>query len=285
MKILLTGADGFIGKNFLEKYSDKYEIFAPTSEELELGDIRKVAAYFEGKSFDAVVHAAENNENTLVEFKNVQYESVLHGVKKLIVVSDACDIDTGAPLENAGESTFSARMPKSETGVARHVITTLASKDKISTVLRFFGVYGKYLSVEKSKIMELMARGVTGKKTAVVERDLEFSAICIDDALKVITAFLDGDIVRGAYNVASDAPLKLSSVARTARRLAAKDGREVTVEILSDESAPNFTASVGKLKAAMPKLRFTAHSTALKAVYEHLKRHKSEARPKSQGVS
>lgn len=281
MKILLTGADGFIGKNFLEKYKDKYEIFAPTSEELELKDIRKVAAYFEGKAFDAVIHAAENNENTLVEFKNVQYESVLHGVKKLIVVSDASDLDTGAPLENADESAFSSRMPKGGIGVARHLITTLALKDKISTVLRLFGVYGKYLSVDSSKTMELMARGVTGKKTAVIENDREFSAVYIDDALKVIAAFIDGNIERGAYNVASPVPLKLSAVARTARRLAAKDGREISVEILSDEDAPTFTANVGKLEAALLRLRFTAHSTALKAVYEHLKRHKSEARPKS----
>ncbi len=281
MTILLTGVDGFIGKNFVEKFKDKYEIFAPTLDELDLKDIRKVAAYFEGKNFDAVVHAAENGENTLVEFKNVQYESVLHGVKKLIVVGDASDIDTGAPLENADENVFAARMPRGGIGVARHLITTLALKDKISTVLRLFGVYGKYLPVDRSKVMELMSRGVTGKKTALVERDREFSAICVDDALKVIAAFIDGNVEKGVYNVASPTPLKLSAVARTARRLAAKDGREVTVEILSDEEAPVFTANVGKLESALVKLRFTAHSTALKSVYEHLMRHKSEARPKS----
>ena len=126
-----------------------------------------------------------------------------------------------------------------------------------------------------------MSRGVTGKKTALVERDREFSAICVDDALKVIAAFIDGNVEKGVYNVASPTPLKLSAVARTARRLAAKDGREVTVEILSDEEAPVFTANVGKLESALVKLRFTAHSTALKSVYEHLMRHKSEARPKS----
>ena len=35
-KILLTGGNGFIGKNILEILSTKYEIIAPKREELEL---------------------------------------------------------------------------------------------------------------------------------------------------------------------------------------------------------------------------------------------------------
>ena len=58
-KILLTGGNGFIGKNILESYlAEKYEITAPRSYELNLADTDCVDEYFKNKSFDVVLHAA-----------------------------------------------------------------------------------------------------------------------------------------------------------------------------------------------------------------------------------
>ncbi len=156
----------------------------------------------------------------------------------------------------------------------------LARKDKISTVLRFFTVYGKYCDVGASKTMELIARGVTGKKTAEIERDKEYSAIYVDDAVKVIAAFIDNDFEKGEYNVASDVPLTFTDVARTAKRLAKKDLRQVDIAVKYDTPDVSYTASVEKLKAVMPKLKFTSHSSAIRQVYEHLMKHKSQAKAK-----
>lgn len=281
MKILLTGGDDFIGKNFIEKFGGRYDIIAPTQEECDLNNVRDVAAYFEGKSFDCVIHTvgAQDEENSLVAFKNIQYFSVLSGVKKLIVLSDPADLDTTRPLENVSENALEEREPKAANALGCHLITKLAAKDKISTVLRLFNVYGKYCDVGSSKTMELIARGVTGKKTATIEHDRELSLIYIDDVLKVLAAFIEGDVEKGVYNVASDRTMRLTDIAKTARRLAAKDFRSVDIEIISPEFDPPLTANVEKLCAALPKLKFTTHSAGIKAVHEHLMKHKSQAKP------
>ena len=58
-KILLTGGNGFIGKNIRESFlAEKYEITAPRSYELNLADTQAVDAYFAAHEFDAVIHAA-----------------------------------------------------------------------------------------------------------------------------------------------------------------------------------------------------------------------------------
>ncbi len=292
MNILLTGGNGFIGKNFIEKYGSKYNIFAPSSHEVDLMQIRQVSDYFKDKHFDVVIHAAgksdgyygsEKQADNLVMFKNVQYESILHGVKKLLVIGDAADFDRSRPLDGVSETEFGKSIPQDAYGLGRYLITMLASKDKISTVLRFFTVYGKYCDVASSKTMELTARGVTGKKNAVIERDRTFGAVYVDDAVKIIAAFADNDFEKGEYNIASDTPLSLSFVAKTAKRLAKKDGREINVSILDETEDNIYTGSVEKLMSVMPKLRFTSHATALKQVYEHLKKHKSQAKPKEAG--
>lgn len=289
LNVLLTGGSGFIGKNFMEKYGAKYNIFAPASDEVDLTKIREVSEYFEGKRFDVVVHAAGKSDgytgsvveaDNLIMFKNVQYEAILHGVKKLLVIGDAADFDRKRPIENIAETDFGKSIPQEGYGLGRYLITMLASKDKISTVLRFFTVYGKYCDVGASKTMELIARGVTGKKTAEIERDKEYSAIYVDDAVKVIAAFIDNDFEKGEYNVASDVPLTLTDVARTAKRLAKKDLRQVDIAVKYDTPDVSYTASVEKLKAVMPKLKFTSHSSAIRQVYEHLMKHKSQAKAK-----
>ena len=58
-KILLTGGSGFIGRNILESHlSEKHEIQAPKSFELNLLDSLSVDEYFKGKEFDVVLHSA-----------------------------------------------------------------------------------------------------------------------------------------------------------------------------------------------------------------------------------
>jgi nucleoside-diphosphate-sugar epimerase len=41
-KIFLTGGSGFIGRSILEKLSKKYEIYAPTRQELNLVEFNKI---------------------------------------------------------------------------------------------------------------------------------------------------------------------------------------------------------------------------------------------------
>ncbi|MBI3521439.1 MAG: NAD-dependent epimerase/dehydratase family protein, partial [Bacteroidetes bacterium] len=59
MNILVTGGNGFIGKNIKESYlSQKYKIVAPSRQELDCSNDKNVEDYFKKNSFDVVIHSA-----------------------------------------------------------------------------------------------------------------------------------------------------------------------------------------------------------------------------------
>ena len=58
MKILITGANGYIGKSLYNTLKDKYEIIAITRKELDLNNSSQVNDFFKDKYFDVVLHCA-----------------------------------------------------------------------------------------------------------------------------------------------------------------------------------------------------------------------------------
>ena len=57
-KILITGANGFIGSNLKEGLSLLYDIYAPNSSELNLCDQENVEEYLIHQKIDIVIHSA-----------------------------------------------------------------------------------------------------------------------------------------------------------------------------------------------------------------------------------
>ena len=287
-KILVTGGNGFIGKNFIEIYGKKYDICAPSSADMDLTRFEQVNAVFKENKFDAVVHAAGKHDNrsdamleadNLIMFKNVQYASALHGVKKLIVIGDAADMDISRPMTNVTEDAFGESVPRSGYGLGRYMITKLAEKDKISTVLRFFDIYGKGAAMENSRTTEILSHAVTGKKQIEVLKDKTFSTVYIDDACKIISMFLDKDYKKGCYNIANPTPVTYSDFAKKAKSYAKKDERILELNI-GKESENILTASVDKLIDIVGQFKFTAFGTGVNKTLDYYKSHKSQLRAK-----
>ncbi len=61
-KILVTGGNGFIGRNLVESLQEQYQVCAPSSAELDLRDTEKTAQYLKEQSFDTVIHCANTND-------------------------------------------------------------------------------------------------------------------------------------------------------------------------------------------------------------------------------
>lgn len=66
MKILLTGAEGYIGKHVYKSFFSKHEITAIGRKDLDLSDSSQVDSWFSGKSFDVVIHSAAIGGSRLV---------------------------------------------------------------------------------------------------------------------------------------------------------------------------------------------------------------------------
>lgn len=281
--ILVTGGNGVLGKNFIELYKNKYNIVAPAETDFTVYD--EVAALFADNRFDAVLHLAESADSAhadnLIMFKNIQHACILGGVKKLLVAGDAADLDTSRPLVSVGEDELGKRIPSSPHGMGSYLSHVLAEKDKISTVLRFFTVYGKYASAENNRPAEILSHAVTGKKEIVLDADRTVSVIYADDACKILTLFLENDYEKGIYNVASPSSVSLSDFAKKAKNFAKKDAREVEL-LLGKGEEPELTANTDKLMQTLGSFKFTAFNTGVTKTLEYYKQHKARFRRKKE---
>jgi GDP-L-fucose synthase len=111
-RMLLTGGSGMVGQNIIHNQTAlDWEIFAPTSNELELTDPNAVRAYIRKHKPDFVVHAAgrvggiQANLAHPVDFldinnvigRNVIMGAWLEGVKNLINLGSTCMYPATAP--------------------------------------------------------------------------------------------------------------------------------------------------------------------------------------------
>lgn len=279
MRILVTGGSGYIGKAFIKRYRKQFDIVAPTHEQMDLTDARSIEKQFKTARFDAVLHLAGLEErgkrapleaDNLIMFKNIQYMAIAHGVKKLITVGEGAEFDRSKPIVDCTEDMFGRYIPTDGYGLGRYLISLLASKDKITTVLRIFGVYGAGGGTNRP-INRIVAAGARGKKQIVIDRDKTVSAVHIDDATRVIAEFIRGDYAKGDYNLVSGDKMSYLAIAKTVKRLVRRDGGDIEIVVKNPEPDNEYSASNEKLLSVMPT-RFVSMQTGIKKLYEELKK-------------
>lgn len=67
MKILITGANGYLGKSLYNALKDKHEVTAITRQDFDLTAVEAMIEFFDGKYFDVVLHCAITGGSRLKE--------------------------------------------------------------------------------------------------------------------------------------------------------------------------------------------------------------------------
>lgn len=278
MKILITGGSGFIGKAFIKTYKKTFDIVAPSQEEMNLLDARSIDKVFCAHKFDAVVHLAglpaaggevPLEADNLIMFKNIQYLSIVHGVKKLITVGEGVEEDTSRPIVDYTEDMFGSNIPQDGYGLGRYLINLLAGKDKITTVLRLFEVYG--VGGTQYPINKIVTAGSRGKAKIVLDRDRTVSAISVDDAVKAIAAFIMRDYPKGDYNLVAADKMSYLDIAKAVKRMVKRDGGDIEIVVKNPTPLPEYSAKNDKLLGVVP-MTITSMQSGIKKLYEQLKK-------------
>lgn len=67
MNILITGANGYIGKSLVSKLKEKYNVTPLTRNEADLKNLSSLKKFFDKKYFDVVIHCAVKGGNRLLK--------------------------------------------------------------------------------------------------------------------------------------------------------------------------------------------------------------------------
>ena len=133
-KILVTGGSGMVGKNLIEfmQASSDYQIFSPTSKELNLLNQYQVNSYFKKHSLDIVIHCAglvggiQANINRPYSFlyeniimgANIVNASSSNNIRKLINLGSSCMYPKDCNTELNEDSILSGKLEPTNEGYA-----------------------------------------------------------------------------------------------------------------------------------------------------------------------
>jgi len=139
-KMLLTGGSGMVGRNLQEHPGiQEWDLYAPTSSELDLTDSIAVAAFIKSLGPDIIVHSAgkvggiQANINSPVTFldqnitmgRNVVMGGFYSGVKNLINLASTCIYPREAKNPLTEDLVLSGSLEQTNEGYALAKISTL----------------------------------------------------------------------------------------------------------------------------------------------------------------
>lgn len=275
MKILLTGANGFIGRNIYEQLKSKHDIITPSHKDVDLKSYDAVKELLCGQSFDAVIHTASKPTHRMAENVNDAVMSNLSmftalakgagyaGVKKFITYGSGSEYNQSLNLCQVKESDLGKSIPSDITGYPKYLMNFLGEAGVKHYNLRCFGVFGKYEDYTLRFISNAICR-VLCNYSISLKQDRVFSYLYIDDLVEITEFFLKGDFLYNDYNVTPNEIWSLLDIARLVRRITSKD---VPIDVALSGKGLEYTGDNQRLRNEL-KYTFTPMLDSVKMLFD-----------------
>ena len=240
MKILITGTNGFVGRNlkeYLTQITD--ELYTPKRQELNLLDSDAVRDYLEQHTFDVVIHCGVNInsvEDNLKMYFNIERCSQSFG--RLLVVGSGAEYDMRNYYPNMKEEYFLDNIPIDIYGFSKYVIAKdIEANPRNIYNLRVFGIFGKYEDHTRRFISNNICRALCGLDISM-NRNMFFDYLYVDDFSRIVEIFLDNSPVHRSYNICAESSTDLHSIAKIIQTI---DGKRVSINIKEEGLNPEYS--------------------------------------------
>lgn len=277
MKILITGAGGFVGRNLYEHLSRKseYEVTAATSRDLDLLDENAVYRWLKETKYDIVIQAAiyslkagtgrraeKELECDLRMFYNLSKYHGLYG--KMIYFGSGAEYDKRCPICSVTEDQWENGIPDTNYGLAKYIIGQQIEKSENIYNLRIFGLFGKYENWKTTFISGACCKALKNLPITI-RRNVYFDYLYIDDFCDMAERFLLlKEPKHHSYNIVSGKRIDLITLAETVKKVS---GRDVPVIVCEEGLANEYTADNSRLLAEIGETQLTSYDEAIRALY------------------
>jgi len=199
VNILVTGANGFLGKEMVKHFSGKNDVtvFPGTRKTLNLLDPHAVKNFFALNKIEVVLHTAVQYGDTMADcianllmFQNLTQCSEQYGL--MIYFGSGAEFDHTKDVVNATEEKVTDTIPANYYGLAKNLMTREARKSKRNIInLRLFGCFG---SEEKETrfVMNSLLR-LAANKPIKIHQNREMDFIYVGDVLKVVEYVIENN--------------------------------------------------------------------------------------------
>lgn len=275
IRILITGGSGFIGRN-LQCLESTYNLFSPSSSELNLLDDQAVRDYLSTRHFDVIIHAAAVRSNRRLGtppdlldrncrmFFNLVRNHSQFG--KLIHFGSGAEYGLDHLPSRVSEDYFDTRVPTDAYGFSKYICAKYVEHSEHIVNLRLFGVFGPHEDYTVRFISNACCRVLTGLPI-VVRQDRLFDYLYIKDLANIVRWFIENDARHKSYNVSTGRPMSLTDLAHIVAR------GNPNVSVLSGGMAPEYSADNSRLLAEMGGYRFWSVKAAIRDLYDWYSHH------------
>jgi len=275
MKIFITGGTGFIGRNLKEQLSNKYNIFAPTSSELNLLNEALVYKYLKQYHFDVVIHAATWNatrtstkdltkvlENNLRMFFNIARCSDCYG--KMIYFGSGAEYDRQHWIPKMKEDYFDTYVPTDQYGFSKYIMRKYTEEAKNIYNLCLFGVFGKYEDWRIRFISNACCK-VIFNLPITIEQNVFFDYMYIDDLIKITEWFIVNTPKEKTYNVCTGQTYDLLTLAK---KVLETSGKNLDIIIKNEGMGKEYSGDNSRLLKEIGNYTFREIDIYIKELYQ-----------------
>lgn len=279
MKILLTGASGFIGKNIKESFlSEKYHIFAPDRTELDCFNDASVERFFSNKSFfDVVIHSAakpgHRNASETTALFNTNSRMIFNLLKykdswgKLLNMGSGAIYDMEHYQPKMKEEYFGTHIPSDEHGYNKYIFGSLFPHYKNAIDFRIFGIFGKFEDYAIRFISNAICKSLVDLPITI-RKNRKFDYVFIDDLLPILDYFISNDVKYSEYNITPDKSIELLKVAELVREIS---GKKIPIKIAEAGLGLEYSGDNTRLKNEYRGVKFTPVEIAIEKLFDWYK--------------
>lgn len=277
-KILLTGGNGFIGKNIQESFlADKYEIIAPRSFELNLTDTKGTDEFFKDKNFDVVIHAATKpghrnaKDTTNLFYSNVRMFENLERNKdkfsKFINLGSGAIYDTSKDITEVTEEQRFDSIGEKEHDFCKYVISKQIENLDNFVDLNIFGIFGIYEDWQIRFISNAICKTLFNLPITL-RQNRKFSYLYVNDLMPILEYFIENDVKHKSYNIVPDETTTLLNIANLVRKISRKD---LEIKVAQDGFGFDYTGSNARLRGEFCNIKFTKLENSIYELYNYYK--------------
>lgn len=266
MKILITGSNGFVGKNLAEYFQKRYEnVVCPKRAELNLVDAQAVRDYLVAHQFDVVIHAAVTTAS--VEQNLQMYfglERCTDSFGRMLSIGSGAEYDLRHYVPKMKEEYFGTHIPADIYGFSKYVMARDIERLPRNILnLRVFGIYGKHENYKRRFISNNICRVLSGLDITV-NRNVAFDYLYIADFLAITERFLKAEPKYRSYNICTGNSVDLLTLANLVQKI---DGRNRAITIKQDGMNPEYTGDNTRFISEFGDYPFIDHEAAVRNLY------------------
>lgn len=217
LKVLVTGANGFVGSFITKHLESKFELLTPSSKELDLTDLSQVEQWFDHNEVDVVVHCALTGREVLsstdprylsdglLMFRNLWLQK--HHYTRFVNLGTAYEFDLTKNNNNVLEYDFVQHLPRTSYGYAKNIAARIIRDTPGFFNLKLFGVFHETESANR------FFQRVVHQNEVVIENDIFLDYIYLSDILPMLELMVEGRSQHSDVNMVYPHKYRLSDMA------------------------------------------------------------------------